>query len=113
MVKIKTSPKPKKSLKNIQIIKLKKNAPIIPHSPAERLRDKDFIGRVILECLENNDPEGVVEAISTYFEVLHKTKKSTKAKASKSTLYHGLKGKNPTLKTLARFMHANTIETRK
>lgn len=113
MAKAKTLHKPKEYSKNIQIVKLKKGAPVISFSPRKELLDKDFIGRAIVECLNNNDPEGVIEVIGTYLEVLNKVKSSERAGLSRSTLYHSLKGKNPTLKTLAKLMHASTMATRR
>ncbi|MGK5594249.1 MAG: hypothetical protein ACSNEK_02700, partial [Parachlamydiaceae bacterium] len=35
-------------------------------TPLAYLTNPDNIGRVIIECLENNDPEGVMEAIAIY-----------------------------------------------
>jgi DNA-binding phage protein len=95
------------------MVKLKKNAPVSSFSPTKELLDKDFIGRVIVECLNNNDPEGVIEAIRTYLEVLNKSKSSERANLSRSTLYHSLKSKNPTLKTLAKLMHASAAAIRR
>ncbi len=49
------------------------HADLIPHDPVAKILDKDFIGRAILECLSNNDPEGVMEVIQTYLDTLEKT----------------------------------------
>lgn len=38
------------------------------------LLNQDNIGNAILECLINNDPEGVIEIISIYLRVLNKEK---------------------------------------
>lgn len=37
-------------------------------NPSDYLTNPENIGRAILECLENNDPEGVMEVIATYLE---------------------------------------------
>jgi hypothetical protein len=97
MVNKKTSIKQKGSSKNI--VKLKKNTGIVEFSPTMELLDEDFIGRAILDCLKSNDPEGVAEVIQAYLYA--------KSKVSDG-LYvpYEFKGKNPTLKTLARIVHA-------
>ena len=61
-----------------------------------------MVGLAILECLQNNDPEGVMEIIGIYLNALNKAKLLETTDLPKSTLYHSLKNKNPTLKTLAK-----------
>ncbi len=111
MVKIKTSQKQKKSLENIQKRKIKKGVVLIPYSPHKEITDEDFIGKALLECLKNNDPEGVMEVISVYLNAIEKTSFAKEANVPKSTLYYGLKGKNPTIKTLAKIIHATTLQS--
>ena len=103
MVKIKTSKKLKRSLED-----LSKN----PHSGIKRsnsreyLLNEDNIGRGILECLNNNDPDGVIEIIYMYLHALNKSRFVQQSEVPRSTIYTALKSKNPTLKTLAKLMHA-------
>lgn len=106
MVKKKTLDKQKKSLKNTLNIDTTK---LIPYSPTAELLDENFIGKAILECLKNNDSEGVIEVISIYLNTLNKT--STRDLIPRSTLYHALKHKNPTIKTLAKLVHSSTLNT--
>lgn len=113
MVKAKTSTKQKKSLKNISNVKIKTNSGLMAYDPTKELLDENFIGKAILECLINNDPEGVMEVIEIYLNALEKTQFVQKSRVPKSTLYHSLKSKNPTIKTLAKLMHATAIESRK
>ncbi len=84
-------------------MKLKK--PVIEYSPTQELLDEEFIAKAIWECLKNNDPEGVVEIIETHLEVVNKVKASQKNELSRSTMYHAIKGKNPTIKTLAKLVN--------
>src|SRR3990167_235415 len=86
---------------------------LISFSPTNELADEAFIGKAIVECLNNNDPEGVMEVISIYLNALKKVHFAQKADISRSTLYHSLRKKNPTIKTLAKLMHASTLETKK
>ncbi len=68
------------------------------------LTNPDNIGKAIMECLENNDPEGVMEVISIYLEALNKSKISKDNALHRQTMYSALKHKNPTIKTLAKLM---------
>jgi DNA-binding phage protein len=94
-------------------MKLKKNAKVIEYSPTQELLNETFIARAVWECLKNNDPEGVIEIIETHLEIVNKTQNAQKNELSRSTLYHALKGKNPTIKTLAKMVNcfSNTEET--
>jgi DNA-binding phage protein len=92
---------------------MKNKADLIAYDPIKEMTDENFIVKAILECLRNNDPEGVMEVIQMYLAALEKTQFVQKALVPKSTLYHSLKSKNPTIKTLAKLVHATTIESRK
>lgn len=108
MAKTKTSPSPKKSSKNTPKVKLKKNSGVVAHSPIDRLLDDDLIGRAIWECLKNNDPQGVIEIIEAHLEAVNKSQLAKKALLARSTMYHTFKGKNPTITTIAKLIHAST-----
>ena len=109
MVKATTSYKRRKSLESTRKmkpkLKLKKDAPVTECSATERLLDENFISQAFWECLKNNDPEGAVEIIETHLEVVNKVKVAQKMNLSRATLYHALKGKNPTIRTLAKLVN--------
>jgi DNA-binding phage protein len=86
-------------------LKLKKDAPVTEFSATERLLDENFIAQAIWECLKNNDPQGVIEIIETHLEVVNKVKAAHATELSRATMYHALKGKNPTIKTLAKLVN--------
>jgi DNA-binding phage protein len=86
-------------------LKLKKAAPVTEYSATERLLDEKFIAQAIWECLKNNDPQGVIEIIETHLEVVNKVKAAQLADIPRATMYHALKGKNPTIKTLAKLVN--------
>lgn len=65
-----------------------------------------MIVRAIWECLKNGDSEGVVEVISIYVEAVNKTQVAKESNMARSIMYHTLKSKNPTVKTLAKLVHA-------
>ena len=106
MVKVKTLVKQKKSSKNTRTLKIKKNTGVVVYSPTKRLLDEDFISRAIWECLKNNDPEGVIEIIEAHLDMVNKTHLAQRASLARSTMYHSFKGKNPTVSTLAKLIHA-------
>ena len=88
-------------------IELKKNIGITELNPTDYLTDKNFIGAAILECLNNNDPEGVVEIINAYLDAVNKAVKVTKRVTSKDVTGHVLRAKNPTLRDLAQFVYTH------
>lgn len=87
-------------------MKLKKNTGIRESNPREELLDEELIGRAVWECLKEGDSEGVIEVIRAYLEAVNKTEIARKSSMARSTMYHTLKGKNPTIKTLAKLVHA-------
>jgi DNA-binding phage protein len=87
-------------------LNLKPGVHLEPHDPFETLLDEEMIGGAIWECLRGNDPEGVIEIINAHLEAVNKAELAKKARMPRSTLYHSLKGKNPTVKTLAKLIHS-------
>lgn len=86
-------------------MKLKEKARFEEYSPIQELLDETFIAKAIWECLKNNDTGGVLEVIEAHLEVVNKVKVTKKAELARSTMYNALKGRNPTLKTLAKLVH--------
>ncbi len=76
--------------------------------PLKELSDPQQTALAILECLQNNDPEGAMEMIAIYLDAVNKSRLRLKSKLPKSTMYSALKHRNPTIKTLAKIMHAST-----
>ena len=111
MIKVTTSHKPRKSLGNTRKmkpkneIKLKQDAQILDYCPTEELLDETFIAKAIWECLKNNDPEGVMKIIEAHLEAVNKVKASEYMDLPRSTMYNAFKGKNPTIKTLAKLIN--------
>lgn len=105
MDKAKTSRKRKKSLESTPKLKLKPDTGLIKYSPTEELLDETFIAIAVWDCLKNNDPEGVVEIIKAHLNVVNKQKRAKEIDLPRSTLYNTFKGKNPTIKTLAKMVH--------
>ncbi len=82
---------------------LKKNTNVKEFDP-KRYLNSDFIGAAIMECLINNDPEGIVELLEIYLQEHNKVAFLKSADLSRSTAYQAFKHKNPTIKTLAKIV---------
>jgi DNA-binding phage protein len=110
MDRIKTSVRRRASAKSIQrkkasrTIKLGKGVDL--YDPTEALLDEERIGRAIWECLKDGDSEGVIEIIQIHLDAYNKTRLAKKAHLPKTTLYHSFRNKNPTIRTLAKLVHA-------
>lgn len=106
MPKAKTSRTQNVSSRNTPTRKLKAGLRLKPYDPTKALLDEDRIGRAIWECLKNEDTEGVIEVISIHLAAKNKAHLIEETDIPKTTFYHSLRSKNPTLKTLAKLVHA-------
>lgn len=110
MDKTRTSMKRRSSMKNTQFKKatrkIKAGMGIDTYDPTEALLDEERIGRAIWECLKEGDSEGVIEVIQIHLEACNKTQLAKDAHIPKTTLYHSFRSKNPTIRTLAKLVHA-------
>lgn len=75
--------------------------------PTKELLDTKRVGAAIMQCLINNDPEGAMKIIEIYLNTVNRVQMAKKSRIPRSTLYHSLKNKNPTIKTLAKLIHAS------
>lgn len=111
MVKTMPSHRPRKSLSSTSKMKrkplshFKNNSRLTEYSPTQKLLDETFIAQAVWECLKNNDPEGVVEIIETHLEIVNKVKAAQHTHLSRATMYNAFKGKNPTVRTLAKLVN--------
>lgn len=103
MGKIKTSRKRKGSSPNVSGYDL---TGCRVWSPTKEILNVDNLAKAIVECLLNDDPDGVMEVIKIYLETVNRVQIAKKSKLSRATLYKALKHKNPTIKTLAKLIHA-------
>jgi len=78
--------------------------------PDAHITNEKNVALAILECLQNNDPEGVMEVIGIYVDALNKARLMHEGEIPKSTFYHALRSKNPTLKTLAKLVSSSMQE---
>jgi DNA-binding phage protein len=107
MDKVKTSGKPRKSSANTsrKTYKLKKGVRLPKHDPLKTLTDEHLVAQAFWECLRDNDPEGAMEVISAHLNALNKVQFAKESEIPRSTVYHSIKSKNPTLRTVAKLIH--------
>lgn len=107
MGKTKTSKKRRKSSENTpkKIYRLKKGMHLSTHDPLKTITNEKLVAQAFWECLRNNDPEGAAEIIAIHLSSLNKIRLSKEAEIPRSTIYHSLRNKNPTLKTIAKLIH--------
>jgi probable addiction module antidote protein len=106
MAKTKISPTRKKSTPATSGPKIDDFVGIRPHDPDKNLKDPKFVGAALLQCLRDNDPEGVMEVLAVYLSTLNKSKLSREEGLHRQTLYSAFKRGNPTVRTLAKIVHA-------
>ena len=85
-------------------MKLRRNTGIKEINPTEELLNEELISHALWECLKEGDDEGFKEVILAYVEACKKVQTAKKATVSRSTIYN-LKD-NPTIKTVAKVVHA-------
>lgn len=90
-------------MKKDNSLKIKKDVRVKRSNPNKYL-SKDFIGAAIMECFLNNDPDGVVELLHIYIEELNKVEFFEEANIPRSTVYQFFRHKNPTIRTVAKFI---------
>jgi DNA-binding phage protein len=102
MDKTKTSAKQEKS--STKKLKLKSLEGVRVHHPEKTLMDEKLVSEGILQCLKENNTEALIEIIEGYLSILNRSKFSRESKVPRRTIYHALKNKNPTIKTLAKIV---------
>lgn len=107
MAKAKTLLRRKKSSENTPKLRLKRGAKLTKHDPFKTLLDEKLIAQAFWDCLKDNDPEGAMQVISAHLNALNKAYLAEEADMPRSTLYHSMKSKNPTLKTVAKLIHCS------
>ena len=106
MAKLKTSTRRKKFIKSGSVTKFKKRPR--EYNPTKDLLDEKLIAKAIWECLKENDPDGVIEILEAHNSAKNKSQLAKEHDLPRTTIYHALKSKNPTLHTLAKLIHATT-----
>lgn len=77
------------------------------YDPIKNLLDINKMGAAIMQCFLENDTEGVLEIVENYLYAINKTQFLKDANVPRSTMYNFFKRRNPTIKTLAKIIHAS------
>lgn len=94
-------------LKDYPSVTLKKGAKSHRFDPGEKLRDFTLVASAFFEALQDDDVEGALEILEGYLMTKKKSELSRKGNIATSTVYQSLSKKaNPTLKTVAKILHA-------
>ncbi|MGC1878417.1 MAG: hypothetical protein WA678_03465 [Rhabdochlamydiaceae bacterium] len=88
-------------------LRLKKGVKLVKHDPFKVLLDEKLIAQAFWECLKENDPEGAMEIINAHLNALNKVQFAKESEIPRSTVYHSMKSKNPTLRTVAKLIHCS------
>lgn len=86
---------------------LKEEAGLKKYDPVKNLLDINKMGAAIMQCFIENDTEGVLEIVENYLYAINKTQFLKEANIPRSTVYNFFKRRNPTIKTLAKIIHAS------
>jgi DNA-binding phage protein len=108
MGKARTLGRRKKSSENTPKLRLKKGIKLSKHNPFKVLLDEKLIAQAFWECLKDNDPEGAMEIINSHLNALNKVQFAKESEIPRSTVYHSMRSKNPTLRTVAKLIHCST-----
>ncbi len=85
-------------------LRLKKGVKLSKHDPFKALLDEKLIAQAFWDCLKENDLEGAIEIITAHLHAVNKVQFAKESEIPRSTIYHSLKSKNPTLKTVAKLI---------
>lgn len=53
-------------------MKIKNNSDLIPYDPVQELADKNFVRKAILECLKNDEFDGILEVVQLHSECINR-----------------------------------------
>lgn len=87
---------------------LREDANLKEYDPIKNLLDTNKMGAAIMECLIENDTEGALEVIENYLYARNRTQFLSEANVPRSTAYNFIRRRNPTIKTLAKILHASS-----
>ena len=107
MARRKTSKRRGFSFVNMPAIELKPGAKVKDYKATERLKDKNYVARALIQCLQDGDSDAFKEILRSYLDVINKSRFAAKTAISERTLYRMVSDDgNPTLDNIARVVHA-------
>ena len=107
MRKKKISSKQDFSFKNMQTIELNPALKVKDYVASQRLRDKRYVAKALIQCLQEGDADAFKEILRGYLDVVNKSQFSAQTDIPQRTLYRMVsEDGNPTLDNIARVVHA-------
>src|SRR6266705_3443924 len=106
MRKRKTSSKQGFSFESMPERKLRAGVKVSDQSASERLKDKTYVLRALIQCLQDGDADAFKEILRGYLDVINKTQFAEKTHIPERTLYRMVsQDGNPTLDNIAKVVH--------
>lgn len=107
MARRKTSKSLVNSLNGFEVVGVRSSSKIRKVSALGKLRNKEFIFTVLLECLIAEDLLTFQKVLRAHVDAVCKMDLARKSKISRRTLYRMLSSRgNPTLKSVSKVLHA-------
>ena len=107
MAKKKISKKPEGCFEDLPIVTPSKVVKTKRFNPETKLTDRAFIATALFEALSDGDEEAALEIINAYVKAVKKAEISKNEQMATSTVYNALSPNgNPTLRTVAKMLHA-------
>jgi DNA-binding phage protein len=110
MTKKKISKKREFYLKDIPTVEIKNQKGLTAESPSKILSDQDMVGRVLLQCLIEGDPESFLEILDSFLRVNRKQTAKESGLARSTVIQVFSKKGNPTLKTIAKIVQSSVMQ---
>lgn len=110
MSKINRSKKRDLCLADMPITTTKKGVKTKKFDPAKKLRDPNFVAKAFFQALQDNDIDAALDILDGYMMATGKVEIARQGNIPTSTVYHALsQGSNPTLRTVAKLLHATSL----
>jgi len=110
MSRISRSKKPDLCLDDMPIVTPKKWIKTKKFDPAKKLRDPNFVAKAFFQALQDNDIDAALDILDGYLMATGKGEIARQGNIPSSTVYHALShGSNPTLRTVAKLLHASSL----
>lgn len=88
-------------------LRLRAGVKVTDQTASERLKDKGYVAKALIQCLQDGDADAFKEILRSYLDVVNKAKFALQTHIPERTLYRMVtKDGNPTLENIARVVHA-------
>ena len=99
------------SIKDMPIVKLKRDVKTTQHNPEKNLGDTEFIAHALAQCLLDGDKEEFMEILLAHWEIKNKSEVLESVDLAKRTFYDLKKTANPRLDTIMKLTKGLSLKT--